>query len=181
VLPTDQALPSPAQSQLIPLPHRPVPSRIIYATAPAAAPTSLNDPEPFNLSTVLIDVHDVHKDCYKSISQAQQGGRHRRKTTHLTWLGARIRSTIERIIRVRSRHPHPRCSIPRSFCSMAKMENDDSPDDIPIEDNSGLPASSSRLLKKRSPSTGERDSLAPTRFGDIACAGGDNRTGKLFS
>ena len=113
MLPTDQAPPSPAQSRLIPLPHRPVPGRIIDATAstasakfhtaapstrslavpanfpaqfellvvrPAAAPTSLNDLKPFNLSTVLID---VHKDCYKSISQAQQGGRHRRKTKDL--------------------------------------------------------------------------------------------------
>src|SRR5271170_1395640 len=49
----------------------------LLVVRPAAAPTSLNDLEPFNLSTVLID---VHKDCYKSISQAQQGGRHRRKT-----------------------------------------------------------------------------------------------------
>ena len=30
-----------------------------------------------NLSTVLID---VHKDCYRSNSQTEQGGRHRRKT-----------------------------------------------------------------------------------------------------
>src|SRR5271154_2986824 len=49
----------------------------LLVVRPAAAPTSLNDLEPFNLSTVLID---VHKDRYKSISQAQQGGRHRRKT-----------------------------------------------------------------------------------------------------
>jgi hypothetical protein len=34
----------------------------------------------------------------------------------------------------------------------------------------------SRLLKRRSPPIGDRDSLAPTRFGD-----GDNRTGELFS
>src|SRR5271155_3805792 len=52
----------------------------LLVVRPAAAPTSLNDLEPFNLSTVLID---VHKDCYKSISQAQQGGRHRRKTLNL--------------------------------------------------------------------------------------------------
>jgi hypothetical protein len=31
-------------------------------------------------------------------------------------------------------------------------------------------------LKRRSPPIGDRDSLAPTRFGD-----GDNRTGELFS
>src|SRR3979490_1159112 len=45
---------------------------------PAAAPTGLNHLEPFNLSTVLID---VHKDCYKSINKTKQGGRHRRETT----------------------------------------------------------------------------------------------------
>src|ERR1700694_1353858 len=46
---------------------------------PAAAPTGLNYLEPFNLSTVLID---VHKDCYKSINKTKQGGRHRRETTN---------------------------------------------------------------------------------------------------
>src|ERR1700690_758232 len=50
----------------------------LLVVRPAPAPTSLNDLEPFNLSTVLID---VHKDCYKSISQTQQGGPHRRKTS----------------------------------------------------------------------------------------------------
>jgi hypothetical protein len=44
---------------------------------PAATPTSLDDLEPFNSSTVLID---VHKDCYTSINRSQQGGRHRRET-----------------------------------------------------------------------------------------------------
>src|SRR6202048_1478440 len=47
---------------------------------PAAAPTGLNYLEPFNLSTVLID---VHKDCYKSINKTKQGGRHRRETVDL--------------------------------------------------------------------------------------------------
>src|ERR1700678_3826946 len=53
----------------------------LLVVRPAAAPTSLNDLKPFNLSTVLID---VHKDYYKSISQARQGGRHRRKTPMTT-------------------------------------------------------------------------------------------------
>src|SRR5271168_215139 len=57
----------------------------LLVVRPAAAPTSLNDLEPFNMSTVLID---VHKDCYKSISQAQQGGRHRRKTKSLAFLAS---------------------------------------------------------------------------------------------
>src|ERR1700694_1152880 len=50
---------------------------------PAAAPTGLNYLEPFNLSTVLID---VHKDCYKSINKTKQGGRHRRETVTLALL-----------------------------------------------------------------------------------------------
>src|SRR5277367_4156351 len=65
----------------------------LLVVRPAAAPTSLNDLEPFNLSTVLID---VHKDCYKSISQAQQGGRHRRKTTISTFTRAIIFATARR-------------------------------------------------------------------------------------
>src|ERR1700737_2422968 len=54
------------------------PERLVIR--PAAAPTGLNYLEPFNLSTVLID---VHKDCYKSINKTKQGGRHRRETVVL--------------------------------------------------------------------------------------------------
>lgn len=44
---------------------------------PAATPAGSNNYQPFNLSTVLID---VHKDCYTALTLIRRGGSHRRKT-----------------------------------------------------------------------------------------------------
>ena len=48
---------------------------------PATPPTSLNNLEPFNLSTELIA---VHKDCYTALVSTRQGGPRRRLTAKLT-------------------------------------------------------------------------------------------------
>src|SRR5712664_3316204 len=52
------------------------PELLVIRPSPPSA--SLNDLQPFNLSTVLMA---VHKHCYTSLKRTQQGGPRRRETT----------------------------------------------------------------------------------------------------